>query len=157
MTHTMELIDLDATQRFGERLGKRLLTGDVLALIGPLGAGKTTLTKGIAQGAGVADAHSVNSPTFVLINEYDAASLHLYHIDAYRLRHAGDLAALGFEEMPMQGVVLIEWADRVGEVLPPDHLRIELSPTGEFTRRVTIAAGGPRSRQLLQALVAPVE
>src|SRR4029453_11431930 len=85
----METNGIDETLALGRRLGARLRAGEVVALIGPLGAGKTTLTKGIAAGAGVQDTRGVNSPTFVIVNEYASSSgLRLYHIDAYRLRGA---------------------------------------------------------------------
>jgi tRNA threonylcarbamoyladenosine biosynthesis protein TsaE len=148
----LEMAGIDQTLALGRRLGVLLRTGDVAVLIGPLGAGKTTLTKGIADGAGVTDTRSVNSPTFVIVNEYDsAAGLRLYHIDAYRLRGAGDLEALGFDEMTAGGAVLIEWGDRVADLVPEDHLRVTLELTGDTTRRVIIEASGPRSIQLLDA------
>ena len=116
------------TERFGRRLGAALRAGDLLALVGPLGSGKTTLVRYVAAGAGVADLRQVNSPTFVIVNEYDAATaggpLRLYHVDAYRLRGGEDLAALGFDEMLARGAVLVEWADRVSDILPSARLTI---------------------------------
>ncbi len=151
-----EMRDLSDTQDWGRRLGSRLTTGLVIALIGPLGSGKTTLVKSVAAGAGVADARAVNSPTFVLVNEYEAAradeTLHIYHIDTYRLRGSGDLEALGFEEMRERGAVLIEWADRVLDVLPEDRLTVRIEPIGEYRRRFICQAGGPRAGDLLAGL-----
>lgn len=148
----------DNTQALGRRLGSALVRGSVLALEGPLGSGKTTLTKGIAEGAGVLDGRGVNSPTFVIVNEYEAlrpdGSLRIYHIDAYRLRGPGDLDALGFDEMCGQGAVIIEWADRVAGLLPPDRLTLALEPTGPSSRRVVCAATGADSRRLLAVLLA---
>jgi tRNA threonylcarbamoyladenosine biosynthesis protein TsaE len=143
---------LEATHALGARVGRALAVGDVLALVGPLGAGKTTLVKGIAAGAGVADARQVNSPTFVIVNEYDAlrTGVRLYHIDAYRLRGAGDLEALGFDEMAAFGAVLVEWADKVPDALPPDRLTITIAPTGELGRRFELVASGPVSERLLE-------
>jgi tRNA threonylcarbamoyladenosine biosynthesis protein TsaE len=153
---TLESPNPAATHEIGQRLGAVLTAGDVVALIGPLGSGKTTLVKGIAGGAGVPDPKGVNSPTFVIVNEYETArsplKLRLYHIDTYRLRHAGDLDALGFDEMLAGGAVLIEWADRVSEFLPPDRLTLELESLSEESRRFRAHAGGPRSERLLAAL-----
>lgn len=144
---------LDATRHLGLRLGAALKPGDVLGLVGPLGAGKTTLVRAIAEGAGVTDLRQVNSPTFVLVNEYETADrLRIYHIDAYRLRGGGDLEAIGFEEMPETGVVLIEWADRVADVLPTAHLTATLSPTGPESRRIMFVAEGEASKHLLTSL-----
>ncbi len=153
-----EIRDLSDTQDWGRRLGCRLTPGMVVALIGPLGSGKTTLVKSMAAGAGVADARVVNSPTFVLVNEYEAnragEALCLYHIDVYRLRGSDDLEALGFEEMCERGAVLIEWADRVLDLLPEDRLSIRLEPIGAYRRRFVCQAGGPRAGDLLAGLAA---
>lgn len=153
-----EMRDLSDTEDWGRRLGRRLTAGTVVALIGPLGSGKTTLVKSVAAGAGVADPRVVNSPTFVLVNEYDAVrageALRLYHIDVYRLRGSDDLEALGFEEMCERGAVLIEWADRVLDLLPEERLTVRLEPIGEYRRRFGCAAGGPRAGELLAGLTA---
>ena len=153
-----EMRDLSDTQDWGRQLGCRLTVGAVIALIGPLGSGKTTLVKSIASGAGVTDSRAVNSPTFVLVNEYDAKrtgeELRLYHIDTYRLRGSGDLEALGFEEMCERGAVLIEWADRVLDLLPEDRLTVRIEPIGEYCRRFACQAGGPRANTILARLSA---
>jgi tRNA threonylcarbamoyladenosine biosynthesis protein TsaE len=108
----------------------------------------------VAVGAGVSDPRRVNSPTFVIVNEYEAgpagSSLRLYHIDAYRLRGGADLEALGFDEMVSLGTVLIEWADRVPEALPADRLTIVIEPLEEHQRRFTCDAGGPAAQELLR-------
>jgi tRNA threonylcarbamoyladenosine biosynthesis protein TsaE len=142
---TIDVAGLDVTQRIGRRLGAALRIGDVVALIGPLGSGKTTLVKGVAAGAGVADSRQVNSPTFVIVNEYETSlspTPRLFHIDAYRLRGGGDLELLGFEEMLSFGAVLIEWADRVADVLPADRLTITIEPVDENRRQFHCTAGG---------------
>ncbi len=158
---TLPAADLAATDRIGRRLGAALRPRHVVALIGPLGSGKTTLVKSVAASAGVADPRQVNSPTFVIVNEYDAHSpagpLRLYHVDAYRLRNAADLDALGFDEMADRGAVLVEWADRGAGLLPDDHLRIEIDTLGETARRFRCTAGGVNAQTLLDALAGESE
>jgi tRNA threonylcarbamoyladenosine biosynthesis protein TsaE len=139
------------TEAFGRRLGEALQTGDVVSLIGPLGAGKTRLVKGIAAGMGVADLRQVNSPTFVIVQEY-AGRTGLIHVDAYRLVSAEDLLAIGFEEFGERGAVVIEWADKVAPILPADRLEIHIVPTGETVRRLILSARGPSAGRLLAAL-----
>ncbi len=151
---TIDVADLEGTRRIGQRLGAGLRIGDLLALIGPLGSGKTTLVKGIASGAGVADARQVNSPTFVIVNEYETSlspTPRIYHVDAYRLRGGGDLESLGFEEMLSLGAVIIEWADRVEDILPPQRLTITIEPMDENRRRFDCAASGTAA-ELLERL-----
>ena len=106
------------TDRLGRALASAIHPGVVIALVGPLGAGKTRLSRGIAEALG-ADPSAIASPTFVLIHEYEAR-LPIYHIDAYRLRTAEEFDALGADEyLSGGGVCLIEWADRVADRLPP--------------------------------------
>lgn len=154
MSLTIDLPDLDATFRLGRRLGALLFPGAVVALIGPLGAGKTHLTRAVAEGLAVRDPRVVTSPTFVLMQEYPAR-LPIYHFDAYRLRGPADFADLGTDELLAgDGVCLIEWADRVAAELPADYLRITLEPTGETSRRATLDATGPRHQALVTGLEA---
>ncbi|HUU83829.1 MAG TPA: tRNA (adenosine(37)-N6)-threonylcarbamoyltransferase complex ATPase subunit type 1 TsaE [Phycisphaerae bacterium] len=143
---------VDQTRRLGQRMGAALAGGEVIALVGPLGAGKTQFVKGLAVGNGQADPSRVTSPTFVLVNEY-SGRIYVYHVDAYRLGGSGELVALGFDEMisPASCVVL-EWADRVEGVLPEDCLTIRFEPTGETSRRLTMDAGGPSSQRLLDSI-----
>jgi tRNA threonylcarbamoyladenosine biosynthesis protein TsaE len=118
--------DLAATEAFGRRLGQALYAGAVVALMGPLGAGKTQLVRAIALGLDIADSRVVSSPTFVLIQEY-SARLPIYHFDAYRLHGAAELFDLGVHEyFEDKGVCLVEWADRALACLPADHLRVTL-------------------------------
>ncbi len=127
----------DETIQIGRDLAGCLAPGDVVALVGPLGAGKTQLTKGIALGLGVSDSRLVNSPTFVLVNEYQGR-LPIHHLDAYRLKGAGELEALGFEEMCAgDAVVLVEWADRVVDAVPTNALWIDLTVTSDQERTLS--------------------
>src|SRR5207302_10261856 len=116
---SFDVSDLAGTLAFGRGLAGLLFPSTVVALIGPLGAGKTHLVRAVAEGLGVADGRVVSSPTFVLIQEYQAR-LPVYHFDAYRLRGPGEFADLGAHEyLEGDGVCLIEWAERVAEALPP--------------------------------------
>src|SRR6266404_5283329 len=118
--------DLDATTAFGRRLAGLLFPGAVVALVGPLGAGKTHLVRAIAEGLGVADSRVVSSPTFVLIQEYEAR-LPIYHFDAYRLRTGEEFFDLGVHEyFDGYGISLVEWADRVEACLPAEYLKVTM-------------------------------
>ena len=132
----------DETMVLGRRIGAALRGGEVVALVGQLGSGKTHLVKGIAAGAGVSDCDEVNSPTFVLINQYEAAdgSLDIYHIDAYRLETIADFEMLGFDDMCYgRSVVLIEWADKVAAAIDSvDRITVEMSHESESRRRIRI-------------------
>jgi len=144
---------VEQTLAIGRALGSAMRSGDVLALIGSLGAGKTQLVKGIAAGLGVTDLRKVNSPTFVLVNEYQGR-LHLYHIDVYRLGHGSELQALGFDEMcsASDAAVVIEWADRVEDALPDNHVRIHLHVAGPDRRELVLEARGQGPGHLLANL-----
>jgi tRNA threonylcarbamoyladenosine biosynthesis protein TsaE len=149
---TIELPDLAATETLGRRLGELLLPGAVVALVGPLGAGKTQLVRAIAEGMGISDSSSVSSPTFVLIQEY-RARLPIYHFDAYRLNSEGEFYDLGGHEyFASGGVCLIEWADRIPGCLPREYLQIRLDVTGEQSRRATISSTAPCWSDLLRVL-----
>jgi tRNA threonylcarbamoyladenosine biosynthesis protein TsaE len=149
---TIEVTDLAGSTALGHRLAALLFPGAVLALVGPLGAGKTHLVRAIAEGLGVRDSRVVSSPTFVLIQEYDAR-LPIYHFDAYRLRTAGEFADLGVHEyFEGRGVCLVEWADRVEPILPTDHLRITIAVTGETSRRYQIEGHGERHAAIVRQL-----
>ena len=116
-TLTLKTRSPKQTMALGRYLGEHLKGGEVFALEGPLGSGKTHLIKGVVEGLGALQADQVNSPTFVLVNEY-SGRLDVYHIDAYRLDRPGDFDMLGFDDFLHPGsVVLIEWADRVRPAL----------------------------------------
>jgi tRNA threonylcarbamoyladenosine biosynthesis protein TsaE len=146
------LAGLDETSAFGHRLAGLLFPGAVVALVGPLGAGKTSLVRAVAEGLGAPDARLVNSPTFVLIQEY-AGRLPIYHFDAYRLRSAGDFFDLGVQEyFEGDGVCLVEWADRVEQHLPSEYLRIAISITAETARDVEVTQKGAKYTRLIGGL-----
>jgi tRNA threonylcarbamoyladenosine biosynthesis protein TsaE len=149
LSRTFDLPDPAATQAFGHRLGELLFPGAVVGLVGPLGAGKTFLVRAIAEGLRIADSRCVSSPTFVLIQEYEAR-LPIFHFDAYRLTTPGEFFDLGAHEyLEGQGVCLIEWADRVEKLLPAERLTLNLTVTGEGSRRVIAEASGARHESLL--------
>ena len=142
----------EATQALGRTLGQALVGGLTIGLVGPLGAGKTQLVKGIALGNGLDDADQVTSPTFTLVHEYPG-TLPLYHLDAYRLSQPRELIALGFDEMTRaDAAVVIEWADRVRAAMPEDILWIELTIIDETTREVSFCASGPVSSGYLDTV-----
>ncbi len=137
-TECVETLSAAETIDFGRALAKRLSAGDCVALIGDLGAGKTVLARGIAKGLGLEDERLVSSPTYVLVHEYDAP-VTIYHIDLYRMGAPDEeLSDLGLDEMLAGGVVLIEWADRVRNMLPADRWEIRIELTGPEKRRVTL-------------------
>jgi tRNA threonylcarbamoyladenosine biosynthesis protein TsaE len=141
---TWELTNSAATAALGQRLGQLLFAGAVIALEGPLGAGKTFLVRAIAEGLGIADSRCVTSPTFVLIQEHEAR-LPIFHFDAYRLRGERDFFDLGIQEyFEGNGVCLVEWAERVPGCLPPELLRISLEIVGPTLRRLRLEARGER-------------
>lgn len=149
---TLDLPDPAATHALGVRLGRLLFGGAVVALVGPLGAGKTHLVRAVAEGLGVPDGRAVTSPTFVLIQEYEGR-LPVYHFDTYRLTGAEPFAELGVHEyLEGDGVCLIEWADRVERCLPAERLLITLEVTGEHSRRATLRPRGERYERLVAGL-----
>ena len=140
------------TLALGRRLGALLGPGDVIALLGELGAGKTYLTKGIAEGLGVEDTRRVTSPTFVLVKEY-AGRVHVYHLDAYRLNGADELLAIGSDDiLGGEGVSIVEWADRVAEAIPEERLEVEIAITGPESRAFTFRAFGRHYEETVAAL-----
>ena len=139
------------TERLGGALAHALGPGDVIALHGQLGAGKTRLVQAVARALGCVN-QLVNSPTFILIQEYDGR-LPVYHVDAYRLKDSDEFMEIGGEEiLAGDGVCLIEWAEKVGEALPADHVAVSISLTGERTRSFQFRGGGVRSGQIIDAV-----
>ena len=150
-----DIRDLEQTLTLGRRLGAAARPGDVIVLCGDLGAGKTQLTKGIAQALGVKDA--VASPTFNIVLEYHDGRMPLYHFDLYRLEYQEDLEDIGFYEIleapgDASGLVVIEWGDKFPDALPEDHLELELQVIDETERHLLAKATGLRSSRLMGAV-----
>ena len=129
------------TEQLGARLAERLLPGDVIALRGGLGAGKTAFTRGLARGLGIED--PVTSPTYTIVDEYSQGRLPLFHFDMYRLRSAEELFDLGWEDyLDRGGVCAVEWSENVWEALEdPIVVSIERDPEDDGLRRITITGG----------------
>lgn len=146
----MEFISRSAeqTKRAGMRLGGLLQPGDVIGLVGDLGSGKTTLMQGIAAGWGSLD--PVSSPTFVLVNVYRRPDRQkLYHLDAYRLENLREAEDLDLETMIESGPLVIEWGDRIKQVLPEERLWLVIKWMDENQRDFVITAFGSRYENLL--------
>ena len=140
-----------ATRAIGRALGREARAGTLIALIGELGAGKTQLAKGVAEGLGITTV--VNSPTFVLMNEH-VGRLRLYHVDAYRLAHPEEALDAGLiEDRQSDGVVVVEWADRLEGWLPADRLEITIRGDGAdpSARTLRWAASGSAHARLADA------
>ena len=124
-----------ATKEYGYRLAEEAVPGQVIALIGDLGAGKTTLTKYIAEGLGVTE--HVQSPTFTIVREYHSGRMPLYHFDVYRIDDPDEMFEIGYEEYFYgDGLCVVEWADKIEELLPEDTKIIRLSYGGAEEERI---------------------
>ena len=142
-------ISLQHTEQIGQAIGHVLRGGETIALYGPLGAGKTALVRGIAQGLGASPA-TVTSPTFVVIHEYDQGRLPLAHMDLYRIRSPRDLESTGLiEYFSGQTVTVIEWADKGLAALPQDRIEITLNHRAIRSRMIQLRATGPKSNEIL--------
>ncbi len=151
--YTMELFLSSPTRTnlLGRTIGRVLHKGDVLALTGELGSGKTTLVRGVAAGLGISSA-TVSSPTFVLVHEYHGR-LPLFHLDLYRLKEPADAEAIGLSGcFTESSVTAVEWADRFPFLLPQDHLDICLWHRSLTRRRAVLKATGPRAAGLLRRI-----
>ncbi len=141
------------TQHLATVLGAAMRVGDVIALVGPLGSGKTTFVQGLAKGLGVPTDRQVASPTFALVNEHPGR-VPLVHADFYRIKDEAEFAELGLEEAYDRAAAALEWADRFPAMLPLDHLEITLAPLdGDAARRrLSVRATGSRGRALTEVL-----
>lgn len=140
------------TERLGAALATALPPGTVVALIGPLGAGKTRLVQAVATALGVPPGR-VTSPTFVLVNEYTGGRLPVYHFDTYRLKDDDEFLNLGPDEyFDSGGITFVEWADRVTTLLPPDRLEITIDVTSETERRIALRGTSPQMEALVDRI-----
>lgn len=142
---------VEQTHELGARLAAHLRAGDVLALQGDLGAGKTNFVQGLARGLGITE--DVTSPTFILANEYYTGRVPLFHVDVYRVENADEAAGFGLDDyLNGNGVTVVEWAERVRAALPHDVLWVELEYVSENERSLRFRPGGARSQELLEGI-----
>jgi tRNA threonylcarbamoyladenosine biosynthesis protein TsaE len=140
------------TVRIGKSIGSRLLRGDVVALVGELGAGKTQFIKGLAAGVGIGNPTYISSPSFTLINEYPG-KIPFYHIDLFRLGREEEAEELGLEDyFQGGGITAIEWADRIPSFLPREMLLVHIAYTGKNTRSLKIIGKGKRFEDWVKGL-----
>jgi len=136
----------------GRKVGAHLIQGDVVALVGELGSGKTRLTKGIALGLDVHPKTIVTSPSFALVNEY-AGRLTFFHIDIYRMESISDLISVGIEEyLNTEGVVVMEWADKWPEILPERSVTISIDIVDENSRKIMFSGQHARALSIMDAV-----
>ena len=146
----IETHSAEETFALGQRIGREALPGQVYTLIGDLGVGKTVFTQGVADGLGITE--PVNSPTFTIVQIYDEGRLPFYHFDVYRIGDVEEMDEIGYEDYFYgEGVCLIEWADLIQEILPPDVIAIEIEKNlekGFDYRKITISDPEEKKAQL---------
>jgi tRNA threonylcarbamoyladenosine biosynthesis protein TsaE len=150
--HTLDIIShsVAQTQRFAARLGELVCAGDLFCLEGDLGSGKTCFVQGLARGLGIAE--TVHSPTFILANEHRGGRLPLFHLDVYRVCAPGEAIGIGLDDyLAGEGVCVIEWAEKIRSVLPPERLWISFRHVAEMKRGLLIEASGAHYEELLDA------
>lgn len=155
MGESIEVVGAGRMAELGARLGKAVQAGDVIALVGDLGAGKTVLAQGLARGLGVPEDVPITSPTFTLINIYEHGRLVLHHVDLYRLERAAELEHVGLWDLYRgDGIVVVEWFDRFPDVAPREwlELRIARDPAREDVRQVQIIPHGAAGTRLAHAV-----
>ncbi len=141
----------EETQALGERLGRLLQAGDVVSLVGELGAGKTCFVQGLARGLGVPADRRISSPTFTIVNEH-FGRLTLYHVDLYRLEEERELREIGLADyLEGGGVAVVEWFDRFPELRPPDRIDLTIEITGDESRKIRVGATGKHSAERISA------
>jgi tRNA threonylcarbamoyladenosine biosynthesis protein TsaE len=139
------------TQALGERLGRVLMAGDVVSLVGELGAGKTCFVQGLARGLGVPAERRIASPTFTIVNEH-FGRLTLFHVDLYRLEEERELREIGLADyLEGGGVAVVEWFDRFPELRPPDRIDLQIEITGDDSRKIHVSATGKTSEERILA------
>ncbi len=140
------------TIKLGEVLGEVLEEGSIVALIGDLGTGKTTIAKGIVRGLGGREDDEVTSPSFVLVNQYQGR-LPIFHMDLYRLMNPRELSELGWEEFAFSSAVtLIEWAEKIKPFLPPEYVEINFQWLDQETREINFVGHGEQGRRIISLL-----
>ncbi len=150
---TMMTRSPEETMRMGEMIGEMLEPGDIVALTGELGAGKTCLTQGIARGLGISPDLQVTSPTFTLINEYPGGRIKLFHLDTYRLSGPADLEEMGYEDYFFSDhVMVIEWAEKIKSLLPDTTIYITMTYRNELCRDIEIAGHQEKCKRFINAL-----
>lgn len=150
MEIVFESESIEQTEKLGILVGKLLSRGDFLALTGDLGAGKTAFTKGVAKGLGI-DVE-ITSPTFTIINEYHGNDISLAHIDVYRLKNPEELENIGFYDYLQDFVVVMEWADKVKEILPEDILWADFKVSGENRRQIKFSSNSKHYDEIIKRL-----
>ena len=141
---------LDETRALGETTGKHLDPGTILALTGDLGSGKTTFVQGLAKGLDVPDDYYITSPTYTLINEYPGR-YHLFHVDLYRIENCADFDDIGlYEILRSDGVVAIEWADKLPKNLLAEYLAIHIEILNNESRKISMTVHGVRGENLIR-------
>jgi tRNA threonylcarbamoyladenosine biosynthesis protein TsaE len=146
----IESVSAEQTFAIGFAIGEKAGEGDVFALSGELGAGKTCFAGGLARGLGIGEDYTITSPTFTLINEYPGRC-RLYHFDVYRLNQIGELDDLGYDEyVSGKGVVAIEWAEKIAKALPSDTVSINFTYIDENKRIIGISGPQKRVRDLVK-------
>jgi len=149
---TLVSSDVSATDRLGRLLAEILPSGCVVALVGTLGSGKTKLVQAVAKYMGNAE-ETISSPTFVLLHEYDSGERPIYHFDAYRLETAEEFRSLSPDDyFEGTGLTFVEWADKFPQILPANHLEIQIEPLGETIRRFHLIAHGAEYEAIVQDL-----
>ena len=143
---------LDETTRLGRAVGAVLVPGDIVGLVGTLGAGKTTLTRSIAHGAGVQEEAPVNSPTFTILNIYDTPKFLLCHLDLYRLDSEDELENLGLPDLIARAPLVVEWFERFPHAFPADTLIIKITREGDTGRKFELTPAGEDSEELLDEI-----
>ncbi len=145
------------TIRIGKQIGSLLQSGNVIALMGELGAGKTHLIKGLAAGVGVKKSSHISSPSFTLIHEYEG-TIPFYHIDLFRLRAEKEADELGLEDyFRGKGITAIEWADRIPALLPKERLSLHMCYMGKHTRSIEILGRGKRYEEIVNQIVSSLK
>ncbi|MBC7190111.1 tRNA (adenosine(37)-N6)-threonylcarbamoyltransferase complex ATPase subunit type 1 TsaE [Candidatus Aerophobetes bacterium] len=151
MMFTVQTKGEEKTLEFGEKIGREISPPFFLALVGELGSGKTIFTKGIAKGVGAGG--TVRSPSFILINQYEGP-VPLYHFDLYRLKDPRELFQIGYQEYfyDPEGIVVVEWADKIRQLLPSEYLEVIFEIKNLNSRKITLLPRGERYTRFVEQI-----